>query len=61
MCTNDTNPGLAPDSVQPGRKDASARQPYESPVLVVYGSLRELTQNVGQGTEDGILGTGGMN
>jgi hypothetical protein len=48
----------AEDSDGRGRVD---KKPYQSPSLVEFGSIRELTRGAVAGTEDaGINGTGGV-
>lgn len=58
MSTNDVKRIIYPLPAQPAGTDAPARQPYEAPKLISYGSLRELTQNYNDTGSDGTQGTG---
>lgn len=49
---NDTTP--TPPRPDQDTKDVQAKKPYEAPVLVRWGTLRDLTQSVGaRGSSDG--------
>ena len=37
-------------------REKTNKKPYESPTLVIYGDIREITQNVGAtGVDDGVV------
>lgn len=56
MTTNDSNQSDCNRSSDEGRK-----QPYNVPVLQVFGDIRALTQStLAAGTADGMSGTGMM-
>jgi len=41
----------------PGKTGVAVRKPYCSPALTAYGSLTDLTQNVGFDFDDGMRGS----
>jgi hypothetical protein len=57
MPTSNAKLTPSPCLTQPAGTDAPARQPYEPPTLIPYGSLSELTQAVGNTANDGAIGT----